>query len=39
MFVPLGARDFLDRAATVYGERVGLIDEPNQPTESLGSLT
>jgi acyl-CoA synthetase (AMP-forming)/AMP-acid ligase II len=39
MFVPLGARDFLDRAATVYGERVGVVDEPDQPAEPLDGLT
>jgi fatty-acyl-CoA synthase len=39
MFVPFCARDFLDRAATVYGERIGVVDEPQQPAESLGDLT
>ena len=39
MHVPLTTRDFLDRAELVYGERVGVVDEPNQPAPSLGELT
>ncbi|HMT60668.1 MAG TPA: AMP-dependent synthetase, partial [Microthrixaceae bacterium] len=39
MIVPLTVNDFLRRAELVYGERVGVIDEPNQPAESWGSLT
>jgi fatty-acyl-CoA synthase len=39
MFVPLCARDFLDRAETVYGERVGVVDEPEQPAAPLEDLT
>ncbi len=39
MRVPLTVSDFLDRAALVYGERVGIVDEPDQPAESLGELT
>ena len=39
MFVPLSVRDFLDRAVTVYGERVGVVDEPVQPATSQGELT
>jgi len=39
MFVPFSARDFLDRAATVYGDRVGVVDEPEQPAEPLRDLT
>ena len=39
MRVPLTVSDFLDRAALVYGERVGIVDEPEQPAESLGELT
>ncbi|MBA0126425.1 AMP-binding protein [Haloechinothrix sp. YIM 98757] len=39
MFVPFSARDFLDRAVTVYGERTGVVDEPDQPAEPLGELT
>ncbi len=38
MFVPLNVRDFLDRAEGQYGQRVGVIDEPVQPAESLGQL-
>ncbi len=39
MFYPLTVRDFLDRAETVYPDRVGVVDEPDQPAPSLGSLT
>lgn len=39
MFVPLTIRDYLDRAVHVYGDRTGVIDEPNQPACSLGKLT
>ena len=39
MFVPFGARDFLDRAVTVYGRRTGFVDEPDQPAEPLQGLT
>ncbi len=39
MIVPFSVSDFLDRATTVYGERVGVIDEPDQPAPSLGDLT
>ena len=39
MRVPLTVNDFIDRAALVYGERVGIVDEPEQPAESLGELT
>jgi acyl-CoA synthetase (AMP-forming)/AMP-acid ligase II len=39
MKVPLTTRDFLDRAELVYGDRVGVIDEPDQPATSLGELT
>ena len=39
MRVPLTVRDFLDRAALVYGDRCGVVDEPDQPAPSLGSLT
>jgi fatty-acyl-CoA synthase len=39
MFVPLTVRDFSDRAVQVYGERVGVVDEPDQPAESHGELT
>ena len=39
MFYPLTVRDFLDRAETVYPDRVGIVDEPDQPAPSLGDLT
>ncbi|MCZ2839642.1 AMP-binding protein [Modestobacter sp. VKM Ac-2985] len=39
MRVPLTTRDFLDRAELVYGDRLGVVDEPNQPAASLGELT
>ncbi|HNJ78551.1 MAG TPA: AMP-binding protein, partial [Marmoricola sp.] len=39
MFVPFSAMDFLARALAVYGERIGLVDEPDQPAPSLGEVT
>ena len=39
MRVPLGVRDFLHRAEHVYGERIGLVDEPDQPASSWGAIT
>ncbi|MGI5460251.1 AMP-binding protein [Streptomyces sp. CA-249302] len=39
MFVPFGARDFLDRAAIVYPDRVGVVDEPDQPAVPWQGLT
>lgn len=39
MFVPFGALDFLDRATAVYGDRVGIVDEPDQPAEPWQGLT
>ncbi len=39
MNVPLNVLDFLDRAEHVYGDRIGLIDEPDQPADSWGQLT
>jgi fatty-acyl-CoA synthase len=39
MRVPLTTRDFLDLAALVYGDRVGLIDEPDQPAASWDKVT
>jgi fatty-acyl-CoA synthase len=39
MHVPLTTRDFLDRAELVYGDRVGVVDEPTQPAPSLGEVT
>jgi fatty-acyl-CoA synthase len=37
--VPLTVNDFLERAELVYGDRVGIVDEPDQPAPSLGELT
>ncbi|MGJ7906450.1 AMP-binding protein [Actinopolyspora sp. H202] len=39
MFVPFSVSDFVDRAAQVYADRVGVVDEPDQPAPSLGELT
>src|SRR4051812_9185402 len=39
MHVPLTVLDFIERAELVYGNRAGVVDEPNQPAESLGTLT
>jgi len=39
MIVPFSVSDFLDRARAVYGERTGVVDEPDQPAPSLGNLT
>ena len=39
MYVPFSVNDFIDRAQAVYGERLGIVDEPDQPASSLGELT
>ncbi|NYD41440.1 AMP-binding protein [Nocardioides panaciterrulae] len=39
MIVPFSVSDFIDRAVQVYGERIGVVDEPQQPAPSLGDLT
>ena len=39
MEVALTTRDHIDRAATVYGDRIGIVDEPDQPATSLAELT
>jgi len=39
MKVPLTIGDFIRRAELVYGDRVGLIDEPGAPGGDLGSQT
>src|SRR6478752_7731841 len=39
MYYPLTVRDFLDRAAHVYPDRIAIVDEPDQPAPSLGELT
>jgi fatty-acyl-CoA synthase len=35
MQVPLTIRDHIERAAIVYGDRVGVVDEPDQPAPPL----
>ncbi|MDD7937776.1 AMP-binding protein [Actinomycetospora lutea] len=39
MQVPFEIQDFLDRAEIVYGERTGIVDEPDQPAAPLTGLT
>ena len=39
MKVPFNILDFLDRAEHVYGDRVGVVDEPDQPADSWGRMT
>jgi fatty-acyl-CoA synthase len=39
MKVPLTVIDFLRRAELVYGDRIAVTDEPDQPADSWGSLT
>jgi acyl-CoA synthetase (AMP-forming)/AMP-acid ligase II len=39
MIVPFSISDFIDRAVEVYGDRTGVIDEPDQPAPSLGELS
>jgi fatty-acyl-CoA synthase len=39
MIVPFSVMDFLHRALTVYADRVGIVDEPDQPAESLGDVS
>jgi acyl-CoA synthetase (AMP-forming)/AMP-acid ligase II len=39
MQVPLTVSDFVERAAHVYAERIGIVDEPDQPAQSLGALS
>jgi fatty-acyl-CoA synthase len=39
MFVPLTILEFLRRAEQVYGARVGVVDEPQQPAAPLAGLT
>ena len=39
MFVPLTVNDFLRRAELLYPSRIGIVDEPDQPAASWGSLT
>jgi acyl-CoA synthetase (AMP-forming)/AMP-acid ligase II len=39
MIYPLTVRDFLDRAITVYPDRIAIVDEPQQPAESWGEIS
>ncbi len=39
MLFPLAVQDFLDRAVTVYADRIGIVDEPSQPAVSWGEVT
>ncbi|MEV0071298.1 AMP-binding protein [Amycolatopsis sp. NPDC050768] len=39
MFYDLAVRDFLDRAETVYPDRIAVVDEPDQPAASWGAIT
>src|SRR5262245_38344815 len=39
MRVPLTVLDFIERAELVYVNQIGIVDEPDQPAESLGELT
>ena len=39
MKVALSVTDFLRRAEDLYPDRVGIVDEPDQPAETWGELT
>ena len=39
MKVALTVNDFLRRAELVYPDRVAIVDEPDQPAESWGTIT
>jgi acyl-CoA synthetase (AMP-forming)/AMP-acid ligase II len=39
MRVPLTVLDFIERAELVYGDRIAVVDEPDQPAASLGEMT
>jgi len=39
MRVPLTIRDFIDRAETVYADRLAVVDEPDQPAPPVEALT
>src|SRR5215203_3657617 len=39
MKVALTVADYLRRAEVVYGDRVGIVDEPDQPAASWGDVT
>ena len=36
MIVPFSVNDFLHRAVAVYGDRTGIVDEPDQPAAVAG---
>src|SRR6478672_3613651 len=39
MKIPFNVLDFLDRAELVYGDRIGIVDEPDQPAGSWRELS
>ncbi|MBM3659999.1 MAG: AMP-binding protein [Actinobacteria bacterium] len=39
MKVPLTVLDHIERAELVYGDRIGVVDEPDQPAASWGEMT
>jgi acyl-CoA synthetase (AMP-forming)/AMP-acid ligase II len=39
VIVPLSVADFIERAVSVYGNRIGVVDESEQPAKPLGALT
>jgi acyl-CoA synthetase (AMP-forming)/AMP-acid ligase II len=39
MKVAMSVVDFIRRAELIYGDRVGIVDEPDQPAATWGSLT
>ena len=39
MKVPLTVNDFIARAELIYPDRVAIVDEPDQPAESWGTIT
>ena len=39
MHVPLLVNDFIDRAELLYPDRIGIVDEPQQPAEPWDSVT
>jgi acyl-CoA synthetase (AMP-forming)/AMP-acid ligase II len=39
MKIPMNVLDFLHRAEVAYGDRIGLVDEPDQPASSWGAVT
>ena len=39
MRVPLTVSDFIERAELVYGDRIAVVDEPDQPAAGWGEMT